>query len=80
MLSIEKARENPPPKNSKREKHNLTDKKFKALIIKMLTKIGKRMDVHSESFKKELKNIKNTQTEMNNSIAEIKKKNTRRNE
>lgn len=36
---------------------NLPDKKFKVMVIKMLTKLGKRMNQHSENFKRELENI-----------------------
>ena len=28
---------------------NLADKEFKVMVIKMLTKLGKRMDKHSEN-------------------------------
>ena len=38
----------------------------------MLTELGKTFDVIREHFSKELENIKKTQSEMNNSIAEIK--------
>ena len=38
----------------------------------MLTELGKTIDVIREHFSKELENIKKTQSEMNNSIAEIK--------
>ena len=38
----------------------------------MLTDLGKRIDLHSDNFKKELENIKKTQLEMKNLIAEIK--------
>ena len=41
---------------------------------KMLTELGERKDEYSESFNKELENIKKTKSEMKNSIAEIKKK------
>ena len=33
---------------------NLPDKEFKALVIKMLTELGKRIDEHNENFNKEL--------------------------
>ena len=40
-----------------KETNNLLDKKCKALVIKMLTELGKRIDEHSESFNKVLENI-----------------------
>ena len=39
----------------------------------MLTELGERIDEYSESFNKELENIKKTKSEMKNSIAEKKK-------
>ena len=38
--------------------HNLLYKKFKALVIRKLTELGKRIDEHSENFNKELENIR----------------------
>ena len=38
----------------------------------MLIGLGKRIDAHSENFNKALENIKSTQSEMKNSIIEIK--------
>ena len=36
------------------EINTLQDKEFKTLVIKMLTELGKRIDVNSEHFNKEL--------------------------
>ena len=47
---------------------NLPDKEFKVIIIKMLNKLGRRMDEHSEKFNKDLENIKKNQTELKNKI------------
>ena len=41
------------------EKSNLPNKEFKVMIIRMLKKLSRRMDEHSEKFNKELENIKN---------------------
>ena len=38
----------------------------------MLTELGKRTDEHNENFNKELENIKKKQSEMKNTITEIK--------
>ena len=40
------------------ERSSLPDKEFKAMVIKMLTKLDKRTEEHSENFNKELENIK----------------------
>ena len=39
------------------EINNLLDKEFKALVRRMLTELGKRLDKHNENFNKELENI-----------------------
>ena len=44
---------------------NLSDKKFKVMILKMFNELRRRMDEHSEKINKELGNIKKNQTEMN---------------
>ena len=51
---------------------NIPDKKFKVVIVKMLKEVRRRMDEHSEKFKKELEEIKKNQVELNNTITEIK--------
>ena len=40
------------------EINNLLDKEFKALIVRKLLEVEKRIDEHSESFNKEIENIK----------------------
>lgn len=47
---------------NKGEISNLSNKEFKVIIIKMLTKF-RRMDEHSVNFNKVLENIKKTQME-----------------
>ena len=37
---------------------NLPDKDFRAVVTKILTEFGKRIEEHSENFVKELENIK----------------------
>lgn len=48
----------------KQQIKNVSDKELKALVIKMLTEIEKRIHEHSENFNKELENVKKTQSEM----------------
>ena len=53
-----KEQEKTPGKiNNEIEINTLQDKEFKVLVIRMLTKLGKRIDEHSENFNKELENI-----------------------
>ena len=51
---------------------NLFDKEFKVMIIKMLTKLRKRMDKQSENLNTELGNIMKNQSELKNTITEMK--------
>ena len=44
-------------KNNEIERNNLPDKEFKALVIRMLNELGKRIDEQSENFNKKLVNI-----------------------
>ena len=69
-LSIERARAK-SWKNNETEIKNLSDKEFKALVIKMLRELGNRIDEYSENYNKELENIKGAQLEIKNSITEI---------
>ena len=41
------------------------------MIIKMINKLGRRMDEYSGKFNKELENTKKNQTELKNAITEI---------
>ena len=51
---------------------NLPDKEFKATVIKMLNKLQRQMEEHSDNFSKELQNIKKNQSELKNTITEMK--------
>ena len=50
------------------------NKRFKVMVIKMLTNIGRRMNEHSENFNKEIANIRKYQKEvktgLKNTLAE----------
>ena len=50
----------------------MPDKEFKPLVIKMLTELGKRIDLNTDHFIKEQDNIKKTQLKIDNSLSEIK--------
>ena len=55
---------------------NLPDKEFRIMIVKMIKDLGRRMEAKIEKmqamFNKDLEELKNKQTEMNNTITEIK--------
>ena len=52
------------------EIRTLSDKQFMVVIIKMLTKLRRRMD--KQNFNKELENTKENQTELKNTVTGIK--------
>ena len=51
---------------------NLPDKVSKVVIIRVLTKLGRIMDWHSDKFNKGLENIRKNQSEPKNTITEMK--------
>ena len=55
---MKRQEKNPEKINNKTEINNLPDKEFKALMIRMLTELRKRIDEHSENFNKEVANTK----------------------
>ena len=55
------------------EINNLPDKGFKVMVIKVLTKLGIRMEEHGKNFNKELENIRKNYSELKNTINEMKK-------
>ena len=58
---------------NKTEINKLTDKEFKAIVVRMPTELRKRIDNLSENFNKNLENIKKKQSELKNTISEKKK-------
>jgi len=42
------------------------------LVIRLLSEFGKRIDEHRENFNKELGNIKRNQSELKNTITQMK--------
>ena len=63
---------NPEKNPNETDINNLPHKVFKAIVKRMLTKFGKRMNEHTENFNKELENIKKNQSELKNTINEMK--------
>ena len=55
---------------------NQCEKEFRVMIVKMIQDLGKRMEAQiekiQEMFNKDLEELKNKQTEMNNTIIEMK--------
>ena len=75
MFQMRKQDKTPEEQLSEVEIGNLPEKEFRVMTVQMMKELGKRMDAQSkksEVFNKELKNIKNNQTEMQNMINEMK--------
>ena len=55
---------------------NLPEKEFRIMIVKLIQDLGKRMqskiEMRQEMFNKDLEELQNKQTEMNNTITEMK--------
>ena len=61
FVSIERAVEKSWKKTTNEtEINNLWDKEPKTLVIRILTKVGKRIEEHSEDFNEKLENLKRT--------------------
>jgi len=50
------------------ETDNLPEKEFRIMIVKMIQDLGKTMEKVQEMFTKDLEELKNKQTEMNNTL------------
>ena len=57
LPQLKEQEKNPEETTNETEINNLLDKEFKALVRRMLTELGKRLDKHNENFNKELENI-----------------------
>ena len=51
---------------------NLHENKFRVMMIKMIQELGNRMEVQTEKINKDLEELKNKQSVMNNIITEMK--------
>ena len=63
---------NPPDQTNEEEIGSLPEKEFRIMILKMIQKLGNRMQKIQETFNKDLEELKSKQTMMNNTINEIK--------
>lgn len=58
MFQIKVQHKTPEKELNQMEINNLSDKEFKVMIIKMLTKLRRNMDEHRENFNKRIETIK----------------------
>ena len=63
---------NPPDKTKEEKIGSLPAKEFRLMIVKMIQKLGNRIDKIQETFNKDLEEVKSKHTMMNNTINEIK--------
>ena len=63
---------NPPDLTNEEEIGSLPEKEFRIMIVKRIQNLGNRKEKIQETFNKDLEDLNSKQTEMNNSINEIK--------
>ena len=63
---------NPPDLTNEEEIDSIPEKEFRIMIVKMIQNLGNRMEKIQETFNKDLEELKSKQTEMKNTINEIK--------
>ena len=68
---MKEQRKNPPDQTNEEEIGSLLKKEFRIMIVKMIQNLGNRMEKIQETFNKDLEELKNKQTLMNNTINEI---------
>ena len=62
---------NPPDQTNEEEIDSLLEKEFKVMIVKMIQNLGNKMKKVQETFNKDLEELENKQTVMDNTINEI---------
>ena len=76
MYQMKEQDKTPEKQLNEVETGNLPEKEFRIMIVKMIQDIGKRMEAKiekmQEMFNKDLKELKNKQTEKKNTIPEMK--------
>ena len=76
MYQMKEKDKTPEKQLNEMEIVNLPEKEFRIMIVKMIQNLGKRMEAKiekmQEMFNKDLEELKNKQTEMNNTITERK--------
>ena len=76
MYQMKEQEKTPEKQLNEVEIGNLPEKEFRIMIVKMIQDLGIRMEAKTEKmqemFNKDLEELKNKQTEMNNTITEMK--------
>ena len=72
MQKMKEQGKNPPDQINEEEIGCLPEKEFRVMIVKMIQKLGNRMEKIQEMLNKDLEELKSKQTMMNNTINESK--------
>ena len=76
MYQMKEQDKTPEKQLNEMERDNLPEREFRMMILKMIQDLGIRMEAEiekmQEMFNKHLEELKNKQTEMNNTITEKK--------
>ena len=72
MQQMKEQGKNPKDQRNEDEIGNLPEKEFRVMIVKMIQNLGNKMEKIQETFNKDLEELKNKQTVMDNTITEIK--------
>ena len=70
-MQMKEQSKNPPDQTNEEEIGSLPGKEFRVMIVKIIQKLGNRMEKIRETFNKDLEELKRKQTVMNKTINEI---------
>ena len=71
MQQMKEEGKNPPDQTNEEEIGSLPEKELREMILRMIQKLGNRMEKIQETFNKDLEELKSKQTMRNNTINEI---------
>ena len=71
MSQMNEQDKSPEKQLNEEEIGNLPEKEFRIMVVKMIQDLGKRMEKMKEMLTKDLDELKNKQTEMNNTLQGI---------
>ena len=71
MSQMNEQDKSPEKQLNEEEIGNLPEKEFRIMVVKMIQDLGKRMEKMKEMLTKDLEELKNKQTEMNNTLQGI---------
>ena len=72
MQQMKEQGKNPTDKTNEEETGSLSEKELREMTVKVIRSLGNRMEKIQETFNKDLEELKNKQSVMNNTITEMK--------